>query len=254
VAAGGRALSIHEQAELGFARAAEAYERGRPEYPPAAIRWLREQLELGPGRTVLDVGAGTGKLTRALVGTEARLIALEPVAEMRAVLERQLPEVQVLPGRAEEIPLADGSVDAIVAGQAFHWFDGPRALVELHRVLRPGGRLGLIWNRRDGRQPLQQEIDRIIVPHRGATPAYTSDAWREAFRDISLFAAVAQESVPFDQAVDRETFVDRVMSISFISALPDEERARVQAALEDLADRALEPLRYNSQVFVYGRS
>jgi SAM-dependent methyltransferase len=218
-----------------------------------AVRWLAEQLGLGPAKATLDVGAGTGKLTRALAPYGARLIALEPVAEMRAVLERQVPKVQTLAGRAEEISLAEASVDAIVAGQAFHWFDGPRALAEFHRVLRRGGRLGLIWNRRDARQQLQQAIDGIITPHRGDTPAYHSDHWRDAFRDNSLFAPVDEHVVPFEQAVDRGQFLDRVLSISFISALPAEERDRVQAALEDLADRQLEALRYNCQMFVYER-
>lgn len=149
---------------------------------------MGERLGLEPGKTVLDVGAGTGKLTRAMTPIGARMVALEPVAEMRAVLERQVPEVEALAGRAEEIPLQGGSVDAIVAGQAFHWFHGQAALQEFHRVLRPGGRLGLIWNRRGGAQPLQQAIDAVIERYRGATPAYHSDAWRDAVQESSLLA------------------------------------------------------------------
>jgi len=178
---------------------------------------------------------------------------VEPVAEMRAVLERQVPQARALAGRAQDIPLADGSVDAIVAGQAFHWFATAQALKEFHRVLRPEGRLGLIWNRRDSGQPLQQAIDRIITPHRGSTPAYHSDSWRQAFRDSPLFTPLAEEDVPFEQAVDREQFVDRVLSISFISALPEDERRRVRTALEEVAQGQLEPLRYRCQVFVYQR-
>lgn len=250
VAAGGL---IHAQAQVGFARAAEAYERGRPEYPPQAIRWLCKRLELGPGRTVLDVGAGTGKLTRALAPSGVRLVALEPVPEMRAVLERQVREAEVVAGRAEEVPLGDASVDAIVAGQAFHWFDGPLALQEFHRLLRPGRRLGLIWNRRDSRQPLQQAIDAIIEPHRGEAPSHRSQGWAAPFEECSGFALADQLTAPFEQTLDRSQFVDRIMSISFISALDGEERRRVQAAVQDLADRALEPLRHNCQVFVYDR-
>ena len=101
----------------------------------------------GPGRTAVDVGAGTGKLTRALSGSGATLIAVEPVAEMRAVLERELPEVRALESTAESLPLDDASVDAVVVGQAFHWFDAPAALTEFRRVLGEGGRLGLVVER-----------------------------------------------------------------------------------------------------------
>jgi ubiquinone/menaquinone biosynthesis C-methylase UbiE len=254
VAVGRRSLRINKQAETGFGRAAEAYDRGRPEYPAEAISWLADRLALGAGRAVVDVGAGTGKLTRALAPTGARVVAVEPVAEMRAVLERRVPEAEVLSGQAEAIPLPDASVDAIVAGQAFHWFDGTRALREFDRVLRPGGRLGLIWNRRDGRQPLHQAIDEIIGPHRGTTPAYGSDRWADAFKSGSPFALADQAEIPFAQALDADGFIDRLMSISFVAALDAEERRSVEERLRALADAQLEPLRYTCQVFVYGRA
>ncbi len=246
-------LRINEQAETGFGRAAEAYERGRPEYPGEAVDWLADRLGLARGRVVVDVGAGTGKLTRALAPTGARLIAIEPVAAMRAVLERSLPDVEVLAGSAEEIPLAAGSADAVVAGQAFHWFDGPRALVEFDRVLGPAGRLGLIWNRRDHRQELEQAIDTIITPYRGSTPAYHSTEWARAFQDSSPFTLVDQVEVPFSQTLDEDGFVDRLMSISFIAALDQPERQSVEGRLRALAEAKLEPLRHHCQVFVYER-
>lgn len=253
LATGPGKLSIHQQAQVGFSRAAEEYERGRPAYPAAAIDWLSARLGLGPGRTVLDVGAGTGKLTRSLGPSGAALVAVEPVSEMRSVLEREAPGVRALAGRAEEIPLPDASVDAVAAGQAFHWFDGPRALAEFHRVLRPAGRLGLIWNRRDSQQPLHRAIDEIIEPHRRDTPAYHTDLWSRAFEDSSLFRAAERTEVRFDQTLDADGLVDRVLSISFVSALGDEERAQVQARLRALAGSGLEPLRHITQVFVYDR-
>jgi SAM-dependent methyltransferase len=129
---------VHRSASRGFARASEAYERGRPGYPPEAVARLARELELRPGRVVLDLAAGTGKLTAHLVGTGAELVAVEPVAEMRAVIERALPGVAAYAGTAEEIPLETNSVDAVTVAQAFHWFSGEEALVEIHRVVRPG--------------------------------------------------------------------------------------------------------------------
>jgi SAM-dependent methyltransferase len=246
-------LSIHPQAEQGFGRAAEEYERGRPGYPPEAIAWLADRLGLRPGRTVLDVGAGTGKLTRALAPSGARLIALEPVAQMRAVLEREVPPAQALAGRAEEIPLPDASVDAVAAGQAFHWFDGPRALGEFHRVLRPGCRMGLIWNRRDSSQPLQQAIDEIIECHRQTAPAYSSDVWARVFTDSPLFAEAERTELTFEQPLDADGLVDRITSVSYVSALDSVTRARVEERLRALAAGGLEALRHITQAFVFDR-
>jgi SAM-dependent methyltransferase len=247
-------VTINEQAETGFGRAAEAYDRGRPEYPIQAIDWLTDGLGLQSGRLVVDVGAGTGKLTRALVPTGARLVAVEPVENMRRVLTRRLAEVEVLAGSAEAIPLRAGSADAIVVGQAFHWFDGPRALVEFGRVLRPAGRLGLIWNRRDQRQQLEQAIDAIITPYRGSTPAYHSKVWQTAFQEGSPFSLIDEVQIPFAQTLDEDGFLDRLMSISFIAALDEAERQVVEERLRELAQAQLEPLRHNCQVFVYARS
>jgi SAM-dependent methyltransferase len=246
-------LSIHPQAAQGFGRAAEEYERGRPEYPAEAIDWLARRLGLAPGRTILDVGAGTGKLTRALARTGASLIAVEPVPQMRSVLGRQVPEARLLAGRAEEIPLPDACVDAIVAGQAFHWFDGPRALVEFHRLLRPGEHLGLIWNRRDSTQPVHQAIDQIIERNRRDTPAYHRNEWATVFDDNPWFAAADRTEVFSEQTVDEQGLVDRVLSISYIAALQAAERQQVETRLRALAQGGLEPLRHRTQAFVYAR-
>jgi SAM-dependent methyltransferase len=140
---------VHDIAARGFGAEAAAYERARPSYPPDAITWLTENLSLGSGRRIVDLAAGTGKLTRLLAEIGADLIAVEPVAAMRAKLREQLPDVPVLAGVAEALPLADQSIDAVVVAQAFHWFDGRRAMTEIARVVRPGGHLALIWNARD---------------------------------------------------------------------------------------------------------
>jgi SAM-dependent methyltransferase len=127
-----------------FAAAAAEYERGRPGWPPE----LLDALPLGPDATVLDLAAGTGKLTRVLAERHRRVVAVEPLDELRAELERAAPAAEALAGRAEEIPLADGSVDAVLVAQAFHWFEQDAAVAEIARVLRPGGVLALLWNER----------------------------------------------------------------------------------------------------------
>ncbi|TMM16368.1 MAG: endonuclease III, partial [Actinobacteria bacterium] len=150
----------------GFGLAADAYERGRPDYPADALAFLVERLDLRPGRTVADLAAGTGKLTRLLAPTGADVIAVEPIAEMRAKIEG----ARVLDGAAEAIPLADASVDAVTVAQAFHWFRAGEALVEIHRVLRPGGGLALVWNVRDERDPIHAAVSEILAPLERDTP------------------------------------------------------------------------------------
>jgi SAM-dependent methyltransferase len=141
-----------------FGAAADVYERARPGYPDAAVDWL---LPAG-ARTVLDLGAGTGKLTRSLAAKGLEVVAVEPLAEMRTNLGAAVPEVRVLDGTAEAIPLPDASVDAITVAQAWHWVDPERATAEAARVLRPGGTLGLIWNRRDERVGWVKRLSEVL--------------------------------------------------------------------------------------------
>ena len=139
---------VHAIARAGFGAEAEAYDRARPSYPPDALRWLTGNLGIRPGRRVADLAAGTGKLTALLAPAGADLVAVEPVGAMLARLRARLPGLPALSAVAEALPFAPDSLDAVVVAQAFHWFDADRALAELARVVRPGGRLGLVWNAR----------------------------------------------------------------------------------------------------------
>jgi SAM-dependent methyltransferase len=249
-------VSIHEQARRGFQQGAAAYERGRPSYPSEAVAWLVRELGLRPGRTVLDVGAGTGKLTRELVTSGATVVAVEPVPAMREVLERVVPDARALAGTAEALPVDDGGVHAVVVASAFHWFDGPAAVAEFHRVLRPGGRLALTWNRRRLDQPLHRAISEIIDPYRRHTPSHHRGEWRRPLESSGLFEAVAEMEVPFEQLIDADRLVDRVGSISFVAALPDRERESVLERIRALtAGTRAQSVRlgYDTELYVYER-
>ena len=228
---------IHEAASRGFARAADAYERGRPGYPPAAVEHLRDVLGIGPGRIVLDLAAGTGKLTRLLVPTGAELVAVEPVEQMRAALGRAVPAATVLAGTAEVLPLPAAAVDAVVVGSAFHWFRGDEALAETHRVLRPGGCLGLLWNVRDESVRWVAELTAIMEPYRGAAPGYRSGTWKEAFERTSLFSSLHREEFEHVHRLEPEAVVARVASVSFVAALPERDRASVLSGVRTLLAR-----------------
>jgi SAM-dependent methyltransferase len=216
----------------GFELVAGVYERVRPEYPPEAIAWLADRLGLREGRTVLDLGAGTGKLARALVETGARVIAVEPGDAMRAELDRVVPEAEAQRGSAEQIPLKDGSVDAVAIGQAFHWFRHYEAIPELHRVLRPHGHVGLLWNMRDQDDALQREISKLLAPFSaGRARAENTSRFLE---ESELFGPLEQERFRFGQQLDADALVDRIASISFVAAAPVERGDALKQQLRRL--------------------
>ncbi len=248
-------MAIHPRAAVGFGRAAGAYERARPDYPPAALAWLRDRLALGPGRSVVDLASGTGKLTRLLLPTGARVVAVEPVAAMRDALRAAVPAADVLDGTAEAMPLPDGCADVVTVAQAFHWFSTPEALAEIHRVLRPAGGLALVWNRRDLDNELEVAVHGLIDRHRGGVPTHRSGRWKSMFETTDLFGPLEEHQVPYHQELDRSGLVDRVMSTSVMAALPDAERGAAIAEIEELAARQTEPIRisYTTQVYLCWR-
>lgn len=223
-------------AAAGFDTSAGAYERARPSYPPDAVADLVAELGIGPGRTVVDLGAGTGKLTRLLVPTGARVVAVEPSRGMRAELQGAVPAAEVLDGTAESIPLEDGTAAAAVAAQAFHWFDGDRALAEIARVLEPGGALALIWNVRERSVDWVRRLADVIEPYRDGVPTYRSGDWKAAFDRTDLFEPLRHRSYGYAHETDAATMVERVASISWVAALPDGEREEVLDRVRALFD------------------
>lgn len=231
---GGAGHAIHRAALQGFSSQALAYDRGRPDYPPELSAWLTQALRLGPGTTALDLGAGTGKFTRRLLSTGAHVTAIEPLEAMGAQLRNNIPGITAIAASAQSMPLADASVDVVVCAQAFHWFAASEALREIGRVLRPGGRLGLVWNVRDESHDWVAAITRIISPYEGETPRFRDGAWRPLFPN-ELFSDLQETVFPYQQVGSPDTvIVDRVLSVSFIAALPAAERAHVAAQLQTL--------------------
>ena len=243
---------VHEAASTGFSRSAEAYDRARPDYPAAAVDRFAAALDLRPGSRVIDVGAGTGKLTAPLAERGADVLAVEPVAEMRARIAARAPTAARADGVAERLPADDGWADAIVAGQAFHWFATDAALAEFARCLRPDGRLGLIWNRRAPTDPLQTRITELLEPLRGDAPRHASNAWREVFEHPVAFEQRDGFELEFVQQLDRGGLLDRVGSISFVAALEPERRDELLAEVAELcpADGTV-ALAYICETFVY---
>jgi SAM-dependent methyltransferase len=238
---------IHRAAATGFARAAGAYERGRPGYPDGAVDWLAGFVD-GP---IVDLAAGTGMLTRPLAARGFQVVAVEPVAEMRARIGGA---ARVLDGTAEAIPVADASAAAVTVAQAFHWFDGPRALAEIARVLRPGGVLAVLFNRRVMKDAIHVRIQELLAPYRGDTPAHASDGWRAAIDASDLFEPAGLQTFANAQSLDGDGLVDRFGSVSFVAALDDAPRAQLLAALRALAGGGRVTLRYTTEVDVLRRT
>lgn len=215
-----------------FAEVAGSYERARPGYPEEAVRWLAGDEP----RDVVDLGAGTGKLTQALVALGHRVTAVEPLDEMRAQLQAVLPDVTALTGNAEAIPLPAASADVVTCAQAFHWFDHGVALPEIARVLRPGGRLALVWNSRDDRDPWMARLSELI-----GNETVGADDVCAPIDESRLFGPVETAAFSFEQALDRETLLDLILSRSYCAKLPPAEREPILGAVGRLYDETAGP-------------
>lgn len=216
---------VHRAAATGFADGADIYAASRPAYPAEALDWLRDRMGIGPDSSVVEVGAGTGLFTRLLLETGAKVLATDPVAEMLVHLAATVPGVATAIATAEALPIAAGSVDAVICATAFHWFATPQVLAEFRRVLRPGGRLGLIWNVRDHQVPWVRRLSEITDRYQDDAPRQKSQAWRVVF-PAPGFTSLRETTMRYDHVgTPEEVIIGRTLSTSFIAALPDDRRA-----------------------------
>ncbi len=189
------------------------------------MEFLAKEFELGPGMVVLDIGAGTGKLTRGLHLRGARAVAVEPLAAMRKVFRSTIRGVKVVDGMAEHLPFPDKSVDLITAGQSFHWFDQRKALREFARVLRPGGGVALLWNFQDYRAVWVLRVWKDFGLHSPRIPGYHRPPLSTTFRRNGHFSRIHRRI--FHEPVEVQKpgqVLERIGSLSWFSALPPKER------------------------------
>ena len=232
-------MGLHPLAR-GFTDVADDYERGRPGYSREVVDALRRALEPPDGARVADIGAGTGKLTRALAAGGFDVVAVEPLAGLRDRLRAELPGIEALDGTAEALPLAAASVDAVVCADAFDWFDGPLAVTELARVVRPGGGLALLWNLEgewDDPPPWQPELRALVEGIRPEHPSFTGDQGRGAVVDSPAFGELALTEVRRVHETDPERLLAQIASMSYVGGLPPARRDDVLRRAEAILDR-----------------
>lgn len=248
--------TVDDRARIGFA-GAEHYNAYRPSYPREAVAYIRKAAKLTGRSTVVDLAAGSGLMTR-LLSPVGRLIAVEPLPEMRCVLASEVPEAEVLTGTAEQMPLESGIADAVVTAQAFHWFANAHAVAEIARVLTPDGALALVWNKRDNRDAWMARLRDTVDPLRGNSPHHEDMRWCEVFAASDAPLALQEhETFSWQEQITLERLKGRVLSISFIAMLDPAGQSAVFRRLEQLAGStdgaAPVLLQYQTEVFVARR-
>jgi SAM-dependent methyltransferase len=223
----------HDLGTSGFSDG-ERYQKARPDYPRDAVTFLVESLGIDDDAHVLDLGAGTGIFTGQLIPFCSRITAVEPTPGMREVLSQRLPTVKVLDGRDVDIPLEDASVDCVVVAQAFHWFDAPVALEEIHRVLVDGGRLGVLWNERDETVPWVAALGEAM-----RWPTHQPYEVGQDFTPVLAsgpFVNIERRKFSHLQLLDHEGLLQRVLTTSYIAVLDDDEQRSVLADVRSVVD------------------
>jgi SAM-dependent methyltransferase len=228
---------VNKAAAEGFTQNAADYERSRPTYPADAVACIVGRARLGPGARVVDLAAGTGKLTRLLVPSGAEVLAVEPVDAMRDQLVAAVPGVEAVPGTAEAIPVEDGWADAVTVAQAFHWFEPDVALAEMRRVLKPGGCLVLVWNTRDRSYDWVRRFGELLVDGDLERPydKYYDIDFATVIAEVGGYTPVDLFVTDWMQPFDEELLVARAASVSVVGTLPPDEREAVLERVRDLA-------------------
>jgi SAM-dependent methyltransferase len=243
-------VELHPLAEQ-FATVADLYERGRPEYAPAVVGALAAELDIRAGDPVLDLAAGTGKLTRALLAFGLDVVAVEPQGPLRDKLIETIGAERVREGVAEEIPLPDSAVPAVTVADAFHWFDGPRALVEIRRVLRPGGGLAVLSTVPDwSGASWAQELGSLVMGSRPQHPHFDGPPWQDSVRAAEGWSEPREVRVTIEQPASPERIVDHMASMSWIAAMPEGERQATVQRFREIVYSGETPDRLSLHVVV----
>ena len=229
-------MPLHPLAEH-FGSIADVYERGRPQYAPAVVGALAAELRIPPGAPVLDLAAGTGKLTRALLAAGLDVVAVEPQATLRDVLAAKVGADRALAGVAEAIPLGDAAVNAVTVADAFHWFDRAAAIAEIRRVLRPGGGLALLSTVPDwSGVSWAHELGTLIMHARPAHPHFDGPSWREAIRAAGGWTEPREIRVTTNQPAEPARIIDFVASMSWVAGMPEGQRSAMLDQVATLLD------------------
>lgn len=244
--------SLHPAAEQGFASAAELYQRVRPNYPAEIVHWLIDNLKITPQSTAIDLGAGTGKFLKYLKQATANIIAVEPITEMLEQLKIVHPEVQIQQAFSHQILLNSNSIDAILCAQSFHCFANFETLTEIHRLLKPNGSLGLVWNQRDESVDWVKALADFIQQFESDTPRFHSQEWQNVFEQQNLFDFIGKQAFVQHQVGTVEDVVsDRLLSTSFIAAMPLNQQLQLKQKFEDIVYQYTEKMPQDQIAFPY---